>query len=102
MALSPSTSIVSATYCVTRYPLSLRSESSTASDGGKLRVGPVGSPSLRAVAVSRVRPCPAESDRKSTRLNSSHGYISYAVFCLKKKKTNNNEHNSYAAPTLLC
>src|SRR2546429_1602534 len=28
-----------------------------------------------------------EIDRKSTRLNSSHGYISYAVFCLKKKKT---------------
>src|SRR5205809_6213640 len=27
-----------------------------------------------------------QSDRKSTRLNSSHGYISYAVFCLKKKK----------------
>src|SRR2546429_5325033 len=26
-------------------------------------------------------------DRKSTRLNSSHGYISYAVFCLKKKRT---------------
>src|SRR5687768_17702656 len=29
-----------------------------------------------------------EADRKSTRLNSSHGYISYAVFCLKKKKKN--------------
>src|SRR2546422_3140935 len=29
---------------------------------------------------------PAARDRKSTRLNSSHGYISYAVFCLKKKK----------------
>src|SRR2546429_6052579 len=29
-----------------------------------------------------------ERDRKSTRLNSSHGYISYAVFCLKKKKKN--------------
>src|SRR2546422_7556426 len=29
---------------------------------------------------------PAGVDRKSTRLNSSHGYISYAVFCLKKKK----------------
>src|SRR2546429_3246172 len=29
---------------------------------------------------------PAVQDRKSTRLNSSHGYISYAVFCLKKKK----------------
>src|SRR2546422_5342577 len=28
----------------------------------------------------------AVTDRKSTRLNSSHGYISYAVFCLKKKK----------------
>src|SRR5712675_3122669 len=28
----------------------------------------------------------AARDRKSTRLNSSHGYISYAVFCLKKKK----------------
>src|SRR2546429_4407016 len=28
----------------------------------------------------------ADQDRKSTRLNSSHGYISYAVFCLKKKK----------------
>src|SRR2546422_6991557 len=29
----------------------------------------------------------AKRDRKSTRLNSSHGYISYAVFCLKKKNT---------------
>src|SRR2546429_6759308 len=33
--------------------------------------------------VSRSTP---PTDRKSTRLNSSHGYISYAVFCLKKKK----------------
>src|SRR3989449_5440505 len=32
-----------------------------------------------------------DEDRKSTRLNSSHGYISYAVFCLKKKK-NTNSH----------
>src|SRR2546429_7155516 len=31
---------------------------------------------------------PVSEDRKSTRLNSSHGYISYAVFCLKKKNTN--------------
>src|SRR2546429_4238155 len=30
--------------------------------------------------------CSRGTDRKSTRLNSSHGYISYAVFCLKKKK----------------
>src|SRR5205809_5060444 len=33
---------------------------------------------------------PERTDRKSTRLNSSHGYISYAVFCLKKKKTKEN------------
>src|SRR2546422_4233543 len=32
------------------------------------------------------RSCKRALDRKSTRLNSSHGYISYAVFCLKKKK----------------
>src|SRR5438552_5181844 len=32
----------------------------------------------------------ATKDRKSTRLNSSHQIISYAVFCLKKKKTNKN------------
>src|SRR5687768_18267009 len=33
------------------------------------------------------------ADRKSTRLNSSHGYISYAVFCLKKKKKiNRHKH----------
>src|SRR5256884_5789484 len=32
------------------------------------------------------RPHGSKGDRKSTRLNSSHGYISYAVFCLKKKK----------------
>src|SRR5215216_7279324 len=33
-------------------------------------------------------------DRKSTRLNSSHQIISYAVFCLKKKKNTNNRHLS--------
>src|SRR2546429_5296617 len=33
----------------------------------------------------------SSSDRKSTRLNSSHGYISYAVFCLKKKKKETSE-----------
>src|SRR5687768_18323914 len=36
------------------------------------------------------------ADRKSTRLNSSHGYISYAVFCLKKKKTT---HTHKPTPT---
>src|SRR2546422_3600076 len=33
-------------------------------------------------------------DRKSTRLNSSHGYISYAVFCLKKKKNITQEQHT--------
>src|SRR5438034_6459616 len=33
-------------------------------------------------------------DRKSTRLNSSHTVISYAVFCLKKKKTNRQKHTA--------
>src|SRR5438128_7626771 len=35
-------------------------------------------------------------DRKSTRLNSSHGSISYAVFCLKKKKKIRHDHDSVA------
>src|SRR5205809_1819895 len=37
------------------------------------------------------RPRVARRDRKSTRLNSSHGYISYAVFCLKKKKSTTSQ-----------
>src|SRR2546422_4952353 len=37
-------------------------------------------------ADASLRKSAARGDRKSTRLNSSHGYISYAVFCLKKKK----------------
>src|SRR5256884_5133888 len=45
----------------------------------------------QSVPGGRSTPCHAvygAGDRKSTRLNSSHGYISYAVFCLKKKKNN--------------
>src|SRR2546422_6953253 len=37
-------------------------------------------------------------DRKSTRLNSSHGYISYAVFCLKKKKDNDSRAHQRHIP----
>src|SRR2546429_3186485 len=46
-----------------------------------------GSRSMRSVFLSRFASAAARliADRKSTRLNSSHGYISYAVFCLKKK-----------------
>src|SRR5205809_5202677 len=48
------------------------------------RATPSGSGNRRAATRTRT-PC---RDRKSTRLNSSHGYISYAVFCLKKKIVN--------------
>src|SRR5258708_19835101 len=37
-------------------------------------------------SIASPRSCPRGSDRKSTRLNSSHQIISFAVFCLKKKK----------------
>src|SRR2546422_7111708 len=47
------------------------------------RCAAAASESLRRAPARRG---PEEGDRKSTRLNSSHGYISYAVFCLKKKK----------------
>src|SRR5438270_10700213 len=50
-------------------------------------IGHVRSGSLRALAVTT-------SDRKSTRLNSSHSQISYAVFCLKKKKKNTYKRKS--------
>src|SRR2546422_8473816 len=41
---------------------------------------------LAGPLCDRYLSCGGPRDRKSTRLNSSHGYISYAVFCLKKKK----------------
>src|SRR3989449_6534155 len=47
---------------------------------------------LSLTAQKRQQVTPA--DRKSTRLNSSHGYISYAVFCLKKKKKKRNHSKS--------
>src|SRR5258708_28679742 len=42
---------------------------------------------------------PGQLDRKSTRLNSSHQIISYAVFCLKKKKTEIINEESYCKDT---
>src|SRR2546429_5632570 len=51
---------------------------------GRFLVGCHSSAILGEFLVSEFRS--STSDRKSTRLNSSHGYISYAVFCLKKKK----------------
>src|SRR3989449_6955934 len=56
--------------------------------------------SRRGARKTARRPLPGEgpgalprTDRKSTRLNSSHGYISYAVFCLKKKKKKKKTDN---------
>src|SRR5438128_2960670 len=43
-----------------------------------------------AARTRTMRPTASLRDRKSTRLNSSHGSISYAVFCLKKKKTDDD------------
>src|SRR2546422_4488977 len=63
---------------------------SLAPGDGQLRDSPASPRASLAEAASALHPpfCAhqLQLDRKSTRLNSSHGYISYAVFCLKKKK----------------
>src|SRR3712207_8498982 len=56
-------------------------------EGAPARAGGGG----RARLPAELRGALAEEDRKSTRLNSSHANISYAVFCLKKKK----QHSEY-------
>src|SRR5438105_7704513 len=50
---------------------------------------------LRHVAQHSRRRADDERDRKSTRLNSSHEWISYAVFCLKKKKKKTKKAKKY-------
>src|SRR5688572_32655936 len=55
---------------------------------GRRPAGPPAGDPARAVHLQEgLAPARADRDRKSTRLNSSHSQISYAVFCLKKKKT---------------
>src|SRR3989454_10374487 len=51
---------------------------------------------LSAYAGADARPLPDGEDRKSTRLNSSHLVISYAVFCLKKKKKSTTSYSASA------
>src|SRR5258708_19098813 len=48
---------------------------------------------VKDAAKPRIHTFISTSDRKSTRLNSSHQIISYAVFCLKKKKKNSNKYD---------
>src|SRR3989454_2979292 len=52
---------------------------------------------LERIAVQDYDAVVTDIDRKSTRLNSSHLVISYAVFCLKKKKKHNTTKLTYAA-----
>src|SRR5690606_41389559 len=57
-------------------------------DNAQKPAGDIPRPAFSVCGTFRpVRPPPVPSDRKSTRLNSSHVKISYAVFCLQKKKT---------------
>src|SRR3712207_7787107 len=66
------------------------------SSPGGVELGAVGRHPVRGAALQRVRDHRPVlgPDRKSTRLNSSHANISYAVFCLKKKKK--NEYITYS------
>src|SRR2546429_2359188 len=59
-------------------------------------------PQAAAAGLGARHGCLDSGDRKSTRLNSSHGYISYAVFCLKKKKKKTNVSALYATKYILC
>src|SRR3989440_8943050 len=54
------------------------------------------------IFTTRERPARGQRDRKSTRLNSSHDQISYAVFCLKKKKTYRTRNTPHAFQRRLC
>src|SRR2546430_11810988 len=58
-----------------------------------IKVGLVDGKAVTPAQVKRLATLP--SDRKSTRLNSSHSQISYAVFCLKKKKNNTHTGIEY-------
>src|SRR5258707_9479213 len=65
-------------------------------DVGDLRVAQIGHVLLERQAEDADLRL-AQRDRKSTRLNSSHANISYAVFCLKKKKKNKSSNNVLSA-----
>src|SRR5205085_12092904 len=55
---------------------------------------------LDVATTAQAMGCSEGSDRKSTRLNSSHSQISYAVFCLKKKRVTPRATIPYSVPTI--
>src|SRR3712207_7237223 len=69
-------------------------------DAGRRLLRPV--PRGRAGGGPRIVPAGGIGDRKSTRLNSSHANISYAVFCLKKKTTRPTAAARLRLPTRRC
>src|SRR2546422_4394153 len=69
--------------------------------GGRAEV-PGPAVARRAAGSHRLHAAGAGRDRKSTRLNSSHGYISYAVFCLKKKKNTPYHHDARLSTATPC
>src|SRR5690349_22726323 len=74
------------------YTTLFRSHSTrTTTDTGVARGTARRSPDSARCTTDSAR-CTTDSDRKSTRLNSSHVEISYAVFCLKKKKKKNEKN----------
>src|SRR5438034_4679751 len=90
----------------TLFPYTTLFRSRHGAAAGRRRRSGRGRPLAAARPVGRSRaPRPVGTDRKSTRLNSSHTVISYAVFCLKKKKkkkikkkkTINTKHNTNSA-----
>src|SRR2546430_13324168 len=64
--------------------------------GGGITVGVAMIKQIKFVSIPVADQNRALEDRKSTRLNSSHSQISYAVFCLKKKNTNAHIHMTLA------
>src|SRR2546422_7851830 len=74
----------------TLFPYTTLFRSRTSTRGSRI-VARTCASTRSGVSPGRIR----KLDRKSTRLNSSHGYISYAVFCLKKKK---NTETSQSEP----
>src|SRR5437773_5963493 len=73
---------------ISKKPIDRESADQNGKPGDKVSVLTVVSLSRRASSESRLR-----TDRKSTRLNSSHITISYAVFCLKKKNILHDNRN---------